>query len=173
MQLQSQLAHASMEFKDILQARTMNIKSSRDRRDQFSTLQPSSDLIPANSPLYARTPQNDQLQPEAFAIDMGDTSQQLLYADQQHMDARATAIESIESTIMELGGIFQQLTRMIAEQRDTVQRIDANVDDMHTNISGAQRELLKYYRNLTSSRATMLKVFAILLVFFFLYVVVM
>jgi syntaxin 5 len=38
------------------------------------------------------------------------------------LEGRATAIESIESTIAELGNIFQQLAHMVAEQRDTVQR---------------------------------------------------
>lgn len=38
------------------------------------------------------------------------------------MESRSSAIESIEATIAELGGIFQQLAHMVAEQRDTVQR---------------------------------------------------
>lgn len=39
-----------------------------------------------------------------------------------YIESRATAIESIESTIAELGNIFQQLATMVAEQRETVQR---------------------------------------------------
>lgn len=40
----------------------------------------------------------------------------------RYIEHRSTAIESIESTIAELGGIFQQLATMVAEQRETVQR---------------------------------------------------
>ena len=82
-------------------------------------------------------------------------------------------MESIESTIQELGSIFSQLSRMVSEQRDMVLRIDNNVEDMHSNINAAQRELLKYYQRLKGNRALMIKVFLLILFFFFLYVVVL
>jgi syntaxin 5 len=47
-----------------------------------------------------------------------------------YIQSRSTAIESIESTIAELGQIFSQLAGMVAEQRETVQRIDADVTDI-------------------------------------------
>lgn len=47
-----------------------------------------------------------------------------------YIQSRSTAIESIESTIAELGQIFQQLAHMVAEQRETVQRIDADTTDI-------------------------------------------
>lgn len=82
-----------------------------------------------------------------------------------YIQQRSTAIESIESTIAELGQIFQQLAHMVAEQRETVQRIDADTIDIASNVSGAQRELLKYYANISSNRWLMLKVFGVLIVF--------
>ena len=54
---------------------------------------------------------------------------------------------------------------MVAEQRETVQRIDADTHDILDNVSGAQRELLKYYASISSNRWLMLKVFGILIVF--------
>lgn len=77
------------------------------------------------------------------------------------MQQRSTAIESIESTISELGQIFGQLAHMVAEQRDTVQRIDSDVYDVADNVSGAQRELLKYYASVSSNRWLMLKIFGV------------
>ncbi|THH06351.1 hypothetical protein EW145_g4150 [Phellinidium pouzarii] len=99
---------------------------------------------------------------------------QMQLVDQQddYIQQRSTAIESIESTIAELGQIFSQLATMVAEQRETVQRIDADTFDIASNVSGAQRELLKYYANISSNRWLMLKVFGVLIVFmtsFFLY----
>ena len=78
-----------------------------------------------------------------------------------YMQQRSTAIESIESTISELGQIFGQLAHMVAEQRDTVQRIDSDVYDVADNVSGAQRELLKYYASVSSNRWLMLKIFGV------------
>ena len=54
---------------------------------------------------------------------------------------------------------------MVAEQRETVQRIDADVVDIASNVSGAQRELLKYYASIASNRWLMLKIFGVLIVF--------
>lgn len=49
--------------------------------------------------------------------------QEMMVMEQdRYIDNRSSAIESIESTIAELGGIFQQLATMVAEQRETVQR---------------------------------------------------
>jgi syntaxin 5 len=50
--------------------------------------------------------------------------QQMLLVDQQdrRIETRSNAMETIESTIAELGGIFQQLATMVAEQRETIQR---------------------------------------------------
>jgi syntaxin 5 len=82
-----------------------------------------------------------------------------------YIQSRTTAIESIESTIAELGQIFTQLANMVAEQRETVQRIDADVMDIQSNVSGAQAELLKYFASISSNRWLMLKIFGVLIVF--------
>ncbi|KAI9258869.1 t-SNARE [Phascolomyces articulosus] len=100
--------------------------------------------------------------------------QQLILAEQdRYIEHRSTAIESIESTIAELGGIFQQLATMVAEQRETVQRIDQNTEDIEMNVMGAQRELLKYYTNISSNRWLMIKIFATIIFFFMLFTLIM
>lgn len=90
---------------------------------------------------------------------------QLVEQQDSYITSRSTAIESIESTIAELGQIFSQLANMVAEQRETVQRIDADVTDISANVSGAQRELLKYYASISSNRWLMLKIFGVLIIF--------
>ncbi|KAJ2162737.1 hypothetical protein GGF46_000462 [Coemansia sp. RSA 552] len=103
--------------------------------------------------------------------DEASSSQMLLtQPNQSYLDSRSDAIHSIESTISELGSIFQQLAHMVSEQRDVVQRIDANVDSVDTNISAAQTELLKYYSNISSNRWLIVKIFAVILTFVFLLV---
>jgi uncharacterized coiled-coil protein SlyX len=88
-----------------------------------------------------------------------------MFAQDSYIQSRSTAIESIETTIAELGQIFNQLAHMVAEQRETVQRIDADTLDIASNVGGAQRELLKYYASISSNRWLMLKVFGVLIVF--------
>lgn len=41
---------------------------------------------------------------------------------QEYLEARAQAIEDVESHIVELGQIFNRLATMIAEQRELVER---------------------------------------------------
>lgn len=97
--------------------------------------------------------------------------QQLLLQEQDqqqagYMQQRSTAIESIESTISELGQIFGQLAQMVAQQGETVQRIDDDVVQVVDHVEGAQRELLKYYASIANNRWLMLKIFGVLIVFF-------
>ncbi|WVW78089.1 hypothetical protein I302_100040 [Kwoniella bestiolae CBS 10118] len=104
----------------------------------------------------------------------GGDYQQMQLVEQQndYIQSRSTAIESIESTIAELGSIFSQLAGMVAEQRETVQRIDADTTDIAANVTGAQRELLKYYASISSNRWLMLKIFGVLIIFFLVFILV-
>jgi syntaxin 5 len=60
--------------------------------------------------------------PMLTAQQQQEQQQALMQQQDQYIESRSTAIESIESTIAELGSIFQQLATMVAEQRETVQR---------------------------------------------------
>ena len=53
-------------------------------------------------------------------------------------------MHTIESTIVELGGIFTQLAHMVKEQEEMVQRIDSNVEDTALNVEMGHNEILKY-----------------------------
>ncbi|KAK9766852.1 Integral membrane protein SED5 [Basidiobolus ranarum] len=176
--LQSKLMNASLSFKDVLEMRTSNMKATKDRKEQFMESSTPLSIGPStDSPLFHfERKQEDPTNGEFVALDFSTQSaQQLQLVEQQntYIDERATAIETIESTIAELGSIFQQLAHMVAEQREAVQRIDANVDDIEMNVSGAQKELLKYYAHISSNRWLMIKIFAIVVLFFLIFVVVL
>ncbi|KAG6875957.1 hypothetical protein C0993_006587 [Termitomyces sp. T159_Od127] len=196
MMLQGKLANTSMTFKDVLEVRTQNMKESKDRTEQFMySTAAAANPTPSNSLLY-QSSRNDPMgdgSPSRFdskgkgrevhdgdilALDLTSAEegaghqgafQQMQMIEQQdsYIQSRTTAIESIESTIAELGQIFTQLANMVAEQRETVQRIDADTMDIQSNVMGAQRELLKYWGNMVNSRWLMLKVFGVLIIFFY------
>ncbi|KAF9996968.1 cis-Golgi t-SNARE syntaxin [Modicella reniformis] len=179
--LQSRLAAQTSAFKDVLELRTENMKASKDRREQFMfTTQQQTNIFACDSPLYnldrrsasnSSSPAKDVLSldlttPSQEALQQQQQQQlqqvQMVDASNQYLESRSSAIESIETTLQELGGIFQQLAQMVSEQRDMVQRIDANTDDIESNVVGAQTELLKYYSYVSSNRWLMVKVFAVL-----------
>merc|ERR1719233_1488177 len=76
-----------------------------------------------------------------------------------YYSSRADAMHTIESTIVELGGIFSQLATMVKEQEEMVQRIDSNVDDTALNVELGHNEILKYFQSVTSNRWLMIKIF--------------
>jgi syntaxin 5 len=97
----------------------------------------------------------------------------LLIPEQAYLEARAQAIEDVESHIVELGSIFNRLANMIAEQRELVERIEDNVDDAHERVTHTRDYLLSVYSRLSSNGPLMLKSFFVLIsfiVFFVLFV---
>ncbi|KZS95826.1 t-SNARE [Sistotremastrum niveocremeum HHB9708] len=197
MLLQSKLATTSMSFKDVLEVRTQNMKESKDRTEQFmystasaATAAPSNSLLFAKQREDGRSSRNDVKgkgranNDDLLTVDLSSAEEgsgrgadgfmqmQLVEQQDSYIQSRSTAIESIESTIAELGQIFSQLANMVAEQRETVQRIDADTIDIANNVSSAQRELLKYYASISNNRWLMLKVFGVLIVFFLVFILV-
>ncbi|XP_069550526.1 syntaxin-5a isoform X1 [Brachyistius frenatus] len=109
------------------------------------------------------------------AIDMDSQNNplQLQLIDEQdsYIQSRADTMQNIESTIVELGSIFQQLAHMVKEQEETIQRIDANVEDTQLNVDAAHTEILKYFQSVSSNRWLMIKIFLVLIIFFIIFVV--
>eukprot|EP00842_Homolaphlyctis_polyrhiza_P004321 jgi/Hompol1/4890/HPOL_001033-RA len=111
----------------------------------------------------------------AAALDFTNSSTQSLMttsqvATEEYLESRSHAIESIESTIIELGQIFRDLSQLVTTQRDMVQRIDDNIQDTEIAIEDSNRELTKYLSNISQNRMFMLKVFGVLIAFFLMFV---
>ncbi|KAI5292125.1 cis-Golgi t-SNARE syntaxin [Ascosphaera acerosa] len=92
--------------------------------------------------------------------------------DTSYIQARGEAIDAIERTINELGGIFGQLATMVSEQSEMIQRIDANTEDVVEHVQGAQRELMKYWSRVSGNRWLIAKMFGVLMIFFLIWVLV-
>ncbi|XP_076972053.1 syntaxin-5 [Tamandua tetradactyla] len=172
--LQSKLASMSNDFKSVLEVRTENLKQQRNRREQFSRA-PVSALAANHLGGGAAVLGAESRASGDVAIDMMDsrTSQQLQLIDEQdsYIQSRADTMQNIESTIVELGSIFQQLAHMVKEQEETIQRIDENVLGAQLDVDAAHSEILKYFQSVTSNRWLMVKIFLILIVFFIIFVV--
>ncbi|XP_066843462.1 syntaxin-5 isoform X3 [Anser cygnoides] len=172
--LQSKLASMSNDFKSVLEVRTENLKQQRSRREHFSRAPVSALPLAAGNLGGSAMLQDEPQRAGDVAIEMdARTSQQLQLIDEQdsYIQSRADTMQNIESTIVELGSIFQQLAHMVKEQEETIQRIDASVEDAQLNVEAAHGEILKYFQSVTSNRWLMVKIFLILIVFFIVFVV--
>jgi len=179
--LQSKLALMSNDFKEVLEVRTENLKQQKSRREKFTDAPSALSVgLPPTSGNVASmliSEGNDHSNGEV-AINMdnygGNQFQhqmQLINQQDSYIEERADAMLNIQATIVELGSIFEQLAHMVKEHEEIVQRIDSNVEDVHLNVEAAHSEILKYFQSVTSNRWLMIKVFAILIVFFIIFVV--
>lgn len=190
--LNSKMKNVSGEFKSVLELRQKNELLNKSRKENFlsaatnrqNTLTPlNGDMtgsalsnLGENPYLLANEPASDYDNAnEGGLLSIPDQTRQLLLMEEQsseYLQQRNSAVETIEATINEVGNLFQQLATMVTEQGETIQRIDQNVEDIDMNIVGAQRELLKYYARILNNRWFFLKIFGVLLFFFFLWVLV-
>lgn len=169
--LQTRLADATKHLQIVLREREQREAEQRARREQFS----AGTAVPAKLALNVKEmPRGTDREPLLdTVIDMTATApaggyQQmaLLHShDTAYLHSRNAAVKSIEASISEIGQIFMQLSHMIAEQGEQVQRIDANIDDVGVNIGRGHSELLKYFKHVDNNRWLLLKMFAVLIVF--------
>lgn len=183
--LQAKLANMSTDFKQILEVRTENLKQQKTRRDQFSqgpVANMSNMLQKQNGGSLLLSEQDQQvtidvganspLLPKMAGGHQQQTQQMLMYDESDnYVQQRAETMQNIESTIVELGGIFQQLAHMVKEQEEVVDRIDTNVQDAEMNIEAAHGQILKYFQTVSKNRWLMIKIFGILIFFFIFFVI--
>jgi len=104
------------------------------------------------------TDESQQLQEQEYAPlqeDQTDT----------YLESRAQAVESIETTIVQLGQMYQQLVEMVGQQEEVVLRIDSNIEDSLINVEAGHNQLLKYFDSISGSRWLIFKIFAVLIFF--------
>lgn len=140
------------------------MQKQKKRREQFTTsnsITSNSTLIDFNDDILPRNNSHYNLQ-----------EQQLLTMDQsnQYIEERASTMQSIESTIVELGTIFNQLATMVQQQEEIITRIDSNVTDTVMNVEAAHESLLRYFASVSNNRWLILKVFGVLFFFFIIFV---
>lgn len=171
--LRGRLGATAEGFKSVLKMRTESLAAQQDRRARFAS---------APAPAYA---------PAAVALDLGQGSLGARAQHAQHaapaemrlatvrapgetsyQHARADAVRQVESTIVELGEIFNQLATMVSEQGEMVERIDANVEETAGNMDAGQNQLLMYYNSISGNRALIFKVSGVLLAFLILFFVI-
>ncbi|KAI0565706.1 Syntaxin [Gracilaria domingensis] len=178
--LRGRLGATAEGFKKVLKMRTDSLAAQQDRRSHFmsnTTAAPIFATPAANvaldlgqGSLGASTAFQQAQQPMQPARPMTMTTTR---RDTTYHEARADAVRQVESTIVELGQIFNQLATMVSEQGELVERIDANVDDTVSNMNAGQNQLMIYYTSIAGNRALILKVFGVLLAFLVLWTVIL
>ena len=162
--LKGRLMGATKEFRDVLTLRQEAIKVHHNRRGLFSAL-PEGESGSGGGSLALRRPAGSLQSSGPGGLPTharGGLQAQALMAAPLAQDAylasRAEALQQVERTIAELGGIFQQLATMVAEQGEMAIRIDENLDETTANVESAQAHLMRYLTTVSSNRWLILKV---------------
>lgn len=172
--LNTKMKNVSGNFKHVLETRQQTELENKTRKERFfSTLQNSalSGATTGDNPFLLEETQGAENQ-ALLSLPQDQQLQLLEEQGQEYLQDRSRAVETIESSINQVGQLFQQLASMVSEQSEQVQRIEHNVEDIDMNIMGAQRELLKYFNNVSNNRWLYMKIFGVLLVFFILWIMV-
>ncbi len=173
--LRGRLGATAEGFKSVLKLRTASLAAQQDRRAHFSAsnttaFTPASVALDLGGGSLGNTSQQTQQQPNGGGLAM---TQVRRPGENTYQAARADAVRQVESTIVELGEIFNQLATMVSEQGEMVERIDANVEDVAHNMRAGQNQLIMYYNSIAGNRSLMLKVFGVLLGFILLWTLVL
>ena len=198
--LKSRLMGATKSFKEVLTMRQENVKNQNNRRQMFSNSKAAANrpnpfargdgnFPRLNAPgmnaagggggggggnlqMSAKGGLPTHSAPGGGSFGQQQSQGQMLIANQdQYLSARTEALQNVERTITELGGIFQQLATMVAEQGELAVRIDENVEEAVANVDNAQTHLLKYLNRISSNRWLIMKIFGVLISFLVFFVV--
>lgn len=199
--LKNRLMNVTKQLKDVLTTTTQNIKARENRKQLFSTVvsrenplkqPPSTATEPPPWLNTSETSGGNQQSPisKGNDIQMGNQLRRRMATDANpspQMEAamlqqvvprqdsisqsRSVALQNVESTISELGGIFTHLATMVAHQGELAIRIDDNMDESLTNVEGASNALLKYLNRISSNRWLLIKLFLVIILFLIIFVV--
>ncbi|XP_077225171.1 syntaxin of plants 31 isoform X2 [Tasmannia lanceolata] len=197
--LKNRLMGTTKHFKDVLTTRTENLKAHENRKQIFSTNASRENPFLHNPKAVTEPPPwsntsdaSSSLPPSAMASNGVQSSnqlrrrlavdstpshhmevsmlQQVVPRQENYTQSRAVALQNVESTISELGGIFTQLATMVAQQGELAIRIDDNMDESLSNVENARGALLKHLNRISSNRWLLIKIFAILILFLMIFV---
>jgi syntaxin 5 len=170
--LKTDLMSATEDFKAVLQLRTENIEEQQKRREKYTA--PTNSFATFSTEIRNRAAKKratvdyfEQTPEErgdvAIEFESGSAGGPVLLTQDQFRQDRQESVLNIQRTIADLGTIFTQLATMVANQGETIERIDQNVDETMSNVEQGHTQLLKYFKAVSGNRALIIKIFLVLI----------
>lgn len=156
--LKTRLLELTKDFKDALEDRTKALAEQNKRRSLYAVGEGA-----ATNPFQSK---HQRSSANADDIEGGGQASAMAYHS-----SRAVAVENVQKTIGELATMFQKMAVMVTAQEEMIMRIDQDIDQTGDNLNAAQGHLLKYFANISSNRALIIKVFLILICFVVFFVI--
>eukprot|EP01035_Chromulina_nebulosa_P022252 gene22252-28823_t len=84
---------------------------------------------------------------------------------------RLSNAKKIENSIAQMGALFTQMASLVMEQSETISRIEDDVEIGYEQTKQANDSMQKFYEISKGNRGMILKIFALLIFFIFLFLV--
>jgi syntaxin 5 len=197
--LKFKLAGTTKEFADVLQIRTQNLKEQHNRRTKFEqksksnppafrkrTANPFDRVLQQNGGGATPIP-SDEKGGSKDAIDgeintdhhrsppstggLVDDQMQVAVVEQDaYLQSRVEAVQTIETTLVELATLYKRLIEIIGAQDEQIIRISDDVEAARENVESGQNQLVLYIDKLVAGRWLMIKVFTVIIAFAFFFI---
>ena len=105
------------------------------------------------------------------AAAFGLVTQAQLMPETALLESRASDVAVLERHITELSSMFSRLASVVMEQGSLVDRIEDNLETSLANVGAGTAQLTRYWERVSSNRTLIMKVFAVLVLFFILFAV--
>ncbi|ETO29740.1 Qa-SNARE, SYP3/Sed5p/Syntaxin 5-type [Reticulomyxa filosa] len=98
-------------------------------------------------------------------------SQAIADVESGYHESRALEAQQVEQQLTEVARMMAQLADYVETQRNAIIRINVNTDEAVVHVEGAIEQLQKYLASLSGNRWLIIKIFAILIIFAFIFTV--
>jgi syntaxin 5 len=167
--LKSNLRNATQNFTKVLEMRSETMKAQQEKRERFTGSRLSVAAQTSQAQFNSGGFGSGFDQPEEN--NEHEVALPMVTMQSSVIEQRSSAVRAIEQTIHDLQRIFQHLAQLTHEQDAQIRRIDDNVNATVLNVEGAHKQLVTYLAKVSNDRWLILKVFGILLLFIFIFVV--
>ena len=155
--LRKSLADVTKEFKQTIQVRGENISKINQRRKKIGNINQSfNNFSTSYSPdeVEIILPQNDLIMTE-------------------HLEDRYNMVRDVEISVTKISEMFSKLSQIIASHDYEIERIDQNTRLALDNFTSGQKQLEQYFDKVKNNKWLILKIFAILIVFALVFILIM
>jgi syntaxin 5 len=167
------------EFKNLLEKRTKTIKQFKEKESFLSMAGTNSSEIRSRRPNKTEAAflkKGKAYDPEenagAYTLDMdgrGPATTQQSY-DLEGLRKKNESVKSIQKTMEEIMGIFTRISSMVQMHEVMIERIDKDTEDTLRNVEGGKKNLVKIFKDMSSTRRLIISVFIFLMFFATIYI---
>ena len=154
--LKKELKELMTEFNTVNNARIEKIKKTTERRRQFGIRQTSPQL-------FDTTYNSDEVE-----IDTNQSAQMMITEQRDRLEQ----VRVVESMVQDIAKLFEQLGAVVVQADESIMRIDENTAAAEMLMEEGLGQMKRYWERVQGNRWLMIRIFAILLVFALIFILI-